>query len=99
MLYDLEVARDEHGHHRNLVVAATGTGKTLVAAFDFRRLRLRPSRGCSSSPTRKEILLQSVQRFRAVLRDPVFGELFVDGRRPDEWNHVFASIQSLHAAK
>ncbi len=100
MLYDLEVARDEHGHHRNLVVAATGTGKTLVAAFDFRRLRLRyPNPRLLFVAHTKEILLQSVQRFRAVLRDPIFGELFVDGRKPDEWNHVFASIQSLHAAK
>ena len=100
MLYDLEVARDEHGHHRNLVVAATGTGKTLVTAFDFRRLRLRyPNPRLLFVAHTKEILLQSVQRFRAVLRDPGFGELFVDGRRPVEWNHVFASIQSLHAAK
>ena len=27
------------GYHRNLVVAATGTGKTWIAAFDFKRLR------------------------------------------------------------
>jgi hypothetical protein len=27
-----------------------------------------------------------------------FGELYVDGHRPDEWRHVFASIQSLAQA-
>ena len=33
----LESERLVHGHWRNLVVAATGTGKTVVAAFDFKR--------------------------------------------------------------
>ncbi len=81
---------------RNLVVAATGTGKTLVAAFDYRRLRER-----QQDPSllfiahRKEILAQSLGAYRAVLRDGAFGELFVDGHRPDEWRHVFASVQSL----
>lgn len=32
------------GHHKNLVVAATGTGKTVIAALDYRRLQAaRPS--------------------------------------------------------
>ena len=38
VLEALEAER-QRGHHRNLVVAATGTGKTWVAAFDFKRLR------------------------------------------------------------
>ena len=32
------VEREVHDRHRNLVVAATGTGKTVVAALDYRRL-------------------------------------------------------------
>ena len=44
---------------------------------------------------RQEILRQSVGAFRQVLRSGDFGELYVDGHRPDEWRHVFASIQSL----
>jgi hypothetical protein len=32
-----------------------------------------------------------------VLRDGAFGELYVDGSRPERWRHVFASIQSLAA--
>ena len=39
MLQRLEAERERHHRYRNLVVAATGTGKTLVAAFDYRRLR------------------------------------------------------------
>lgn len=96
MLQRLEAERERHHRHRNLVVAATGTGKTLVAAFDYRRLK-----GPHGRPSllfvahRREILSQSLGVYRAVLRDGSFGELFVDGHRPDEGRHVFASIQSL----
>lgn len=87
------------GSSRNLVVAATGTGKTVVAAFDYARHRRK-------SPTaakllfvahRKEILEQAQECFRTVLRDPNFGALFVDGIQPRQWDHVFASIQSLNS--
>jgi hypothetical protein len=44
---------------------------------------------------RKEILLQALATFRQVLRDPSFGELYVDGEMPSQWRHVFASVQSL----
>ena len=96
MLQRLETERERHHRHKNLVVAATGTGKTLVAAFDYRRLRER-----LQNPTllfvahRKEILAQSLGAYRAVLRDGAFGELLVDGHRPDQGRHVFASVQSL----
>ena len=38
MLEQLEVERVVHDRHRNLVVAATGTGKTVIAALDYRAL-------------------------------------------------------------
>jgi superfamily II DNA or RNA helicase len=34
-----------------------------------------------------------------VLRDANFGELLVDGQRPIQWQHVFASVQSLTTAE
>ena len=84
------------GYHRNLVVAATGTGKTWIAAFDFKRLR---DQGAAHSMLfvahRDEILLQSQQVFQLVLRDPEFGERLVGGERPRAGRHVFASVQSL----
>ena len=71
------------GHHRNLVVAATGTGKTWIAAFDFKQLR---KQGMGHSllfvAHREEILRQSQQVFQLVLREPDFGELLVGGERP-----------------
>ncbi|MGB3829798.1 MAG: DEAD/DEAH box helicase family protein, partial [Ornithinimicrobium sp.] len=97
MLEQLEVERRVHDRHRNLLVAATGTGKTVVAALDYRRL----AREAGERPTllfvahRKEILEQSLRTYREVLGDPDFGELYVAGRRPERWQHVFASVQSL----
>ena len=95
---DALVAERERGHVRNLVVAATGTGKTWIAAFDYRRLR---AAGQAESMLfvchRREILQQSLLVFRLVLQDPGFGELLVDGEVPTRGRHVFASIQSLHA--
>ena len=89
-------AERQRGFHRNLVVAATGTGKTWIAAFDFRRLR-NQGRGGSLLfvAHREEILRQSQQVFQQVLRDPGFGERWVGGERPRAGRHVFASVQSL----
>jgi superfamily II DNA or RNA helicase/HKD family nuclease len=96
MLQHLEVERERHHRYRNLVVAATGTGKTLVAAFDYRRLRERaPNPSLLFVAHRREILSQSLSAYRAVLRDGSFGELLVDGHRPEKNQHVFASVQSL----
>lgn len=91
-------AEREGGHHRNLVVAATGTGKTMIAAFDYARFRRAHPHGSRLLFVvhRKEILAQALDCFRAVLRDANFGELLVDGKVPTAWNHVFASVQSLN---
>ena len=96
ILEKLDVERRLHDRHRNLIVAATGTGKTFVAAFDFKRLRRDiPNPKILYVAHRREILTQSLQAFRLVLREGDFGELYVDGQRPEEGRHVFASIQSL----
>ncbi|MCB1005762.1 MAG: DEAD/DEAH box helicase family protein, partial [Acidimicrobiales bacterium] len=94
----LEVSRTQ-GHHRNLLVSATGTGKTVMAALDYGGLaeRLERSRLLFVAH-REEILDQSLATFRYALRDPSFGEKWVGGARPTRFEHVFASIQSLNAA-
>ncbi len=95
----IEVAR-QRGHHRNLLVSATGTGKTVMAALDYATLRGRLGRArLLFIAHRKEILDQSLATFRYALRDPSFGELWVGGAHPNQFEHVFASIQSLNAAK
>lgn len=98
MLDALDAERVVHDRHRNLVVAATGTGKTVVAALDYRRL-CDPLSGARPSllfvAHRREILQQSLRTYREVLGEASFGELYVDGARPERWRHVFASVQSL----
>lgn len=97
LLEQIELARGL-GRHRNLLVAATGTGKTVMAAVDFARLRARlPRARLLFVAHRRELLEQSLATFRHVLREPAFGELWVDGQRAIEFSHVFASIQSLHS--
>jgi len=89
----LERAR---GHHRNLLVSATGTGKTVMAAVDYARLRNTLGRSrLLFVAHRREILAQSRATFQYALRDASFGELWVDGARPKRYEHVFASVQSL----
>ncbi len=77
------------------MVAATGTGKTVVAALDYARQAGPGHPSLLFVAHRREILQQSLATFRQVLRDGSFGELLVDGQRPSQWRHVFASVQSL----
>lgn len=95
ILDQLAVEREVHQRHRNLVVAATGTGKTVIAALDYKRMPDRPT--LLFVAHRKEILDQSLRTYREVLADGSFGELYVGGDRPERWRHVFASVQSLNA--
>ena len=97
MLQDLAAERAEHDRHRNLLVAATGTGKTVIAALDYRDLTTHAGRRLKLLfvAHRREILEQAQHTYRSVLNDPTFGELYVGGAHPTRWEHVFASVQSL----
>ncbi len=96
MLEQLATER-AHGRHRNLVVAATGTGKTVVAAFDYRNTCRREG----GRPRllfvahREEILRQALRTYREVLRDPDFGDLLTGSHQPERWDHLFATIDSV----
>lgn len=95
MLDQLENER-AHGRLRNLLVAATGTGKTVMAAFDYKRLCEREG----GQPRllfvahRLEILQQALNTYRHVLRDGNFGELLTGQHQPQHYTHVFTTIQS-----
>lgn len=99
ILERIEAERTLHGRSRNLVVAATGTGKTVIAAFDYQRQ-------VSKSPLRprllflahrEELLRQARDTFRHVLRDESFGELLAGGRDPAGFDHLFTTVQSFNA--
>ena len=100
ILDKLEAERTVRGYTRNLVVAATGTGKTVISALDYKRFRKQhpgsPSRLLFIAH-REEILRQSLYAFRAVLKDANFGELFVGNYRPERIDHLFLSIQTFNS--
>ena len=96
ILEKLDVERNIHGHFRNLVVAATGTGKTVIAAFDFKRYReAYPDCHFLFIAHRQEILRQAMQTFRIVLDDPNFGSVWDGNNEPSNYQHVFASKDTL----
>lgn len=78
-----------------IALVSTGTGKTMVAAFDYKNQIENGDKKLLFLAHRKEILSQSLYSFRNVLKDQNFGEMWVDGEKPVENTHVFASIQSL----
>ena len=100
ILDKLEAERAVRGYTRNLVVAATGTGKTVVSALDYRRFRRQnPCSPCRLLfvAHREEILRQSLYTFRAVLKDANFGEMFVGNIRPESLDNLFISIQTFNS--
>ncbi|MET3350473.1 UNVERIFIED_ORG: superfamily II DNA or RNA helicase/HKD family nuclease [Arthrobacter sp. UYEF1] len=96
MLEDVEAERLK-GYKHNLLVAATGTGKTVIAALDYKRLCEGTGRDLKLLfvAHRQEILKQAVRTYRDVMQDGAFGELYVGDHKPKEWKHIFASVQSL----
>jgi superfamily II DNA or RNA helicase/HKD family nuclease len=101
----LDAERRVQGRSRHLVVAATGTGKTMIAAFDYRQWSREVPGAGGATPRllfvahREELLQQSLATFRAVLHDHNFGDLLVGGRRPESYEHLFVSIQSYNSQK
>lgn len=100
ILDKLHAEREVRGLYRNLVVAATGTGKTVISAFDYRRFcKLNPGKRnrLLFVAHREEILKQSRDTFQGVLKDPNFGELFVGNHRPENLEHLFVSVQTINS--
>ena len=100
ILDKLEAERKVRGYTRNLVVAATGTGKTVISALDYKRFRKQnPDKPCRLFfvAHREEILKQSLYTFRAVLKDANFGEMFVGSYKPESIDNLFISIQTFNS--
>ena len=98
ILEKISAEREIHNRHKNLVIAATGTGKTVIAAFDFKRFKKEhPHAKFLFVVHREEILKQSRFTFRNILRDQNFGELLTGNNKPDSYDCLFCSIQSLNS--
>lgn len=97
VLEKLKLEREVFGHYRNLIVAATGTGKTVIAAFDYKNFRAHHQRAnFLFIAHREEILKQSCRTFRTVLQDENFGDLWYGGVEPKAMTHLFASKDLLN---
>ena len=100
ILDKLDAERGVRGNMRNLIVAATGTGKTVISALDYKRFR-RQNAGSTCRllfvAHREEILKQSMYTFRAVLKNANFGEMFVGSYLPESIDYLFLSIQTFNS--
>lgn len=101
ILEKLQVDREEFGRMRNLLVAATGVGKTVISAFDYKRFKKNNQHKAKLLfvAHREEILKQSMDTFRVILKDPNFGEMLVGTHQPKSLEFLFISIQSFNSKK
>lgn len=97
ILEQLQAEREIHQQYRNLVVSATGTGKTMIAAFDYRNYSNGKRPNLLFIAHREDIINKSMKRFRAVLRDPNFGVECGGGYGHRVGPHLFITVQTLHS--
>jgi len=99
ILEKLQVEREVFHRSKNLLVAATGVGKTVISAFDYKRFKAvnKHSAKLLFVAHREEILKQSLDTFRVILKDPNFGDLLVGKQQPASLDHLFVSIQSFNS--
>ena len=87
----------ESGNNRGLVVAATGTGKTYLAAMDVKEFfKNRKNSSFLFIAHREELLDNAIKVFSDILHieKENFGRIF-SGNKEVGHNMIFASIQSL----
>lgn len=87
-LYELKKTRFE-GFGKGLVVAATGVGKTFLAAFDSK-----PYKNILFLAHREEILSQAEKTFSRVKPEAITG-FFTGTRKDTECDILFATVQTL----
>lgn len=101
ILDQLRIEREENHNFKNLIVAATGTGKTVISAFDYLDFyQKHPNSKILFTAHREEILIQSLNTYRSVLGDTNFGSLWVGNYAPQEtteYDHLFVSISMFNS--
>lgn len=104
VLEKLHFERDTLHSYKNLIIAATGTGKTAISAFDFKDY----NKQCIKTKGRKARLLFVVHRekilkqaratFCSVMVDANFGVIWTGNYKPDygsDLSRLFISVQTL----
>ena len=99
ILDKIRAERQIRGNYKNLIVAATGTGKTVISAFDYKNFCKEFGRPANLLfvAHREEILKQSIATFRGILKDNNFGDLYVGNEKPASLNNLFVSIQTFNS--
>ena len=91
--------RRKQGKNKHLIIMATGTGKTVVSAFDYKN---QIKENNNIKPTilflahQKEIIDQALLTFQSVLRDKSFGEVLYEQMTYQNNYYLFATIQTIH---
>ena len=84
----------EHGENKALVIAATGTGKTYMSAFDVRQFN--PKR-MLFVVHREEILKKAKETFDKVLKGRnIKTGLFTGNKKEYDADYLFATIQTMN---
>lgn len=81
----------EHGGEKSLVIAATGTGKTYMSAFDVREFN---PKKMLFIVHREDILRKAILDYEKIMPDKEFG-LFTGNTKEIHKDYIFATIQSI----
>lgn len=83
----------EHGEKRALVIAATGTGKTYMSAFDVKQYK---PKKMLFIVHREEILVKAEESFKKVIGATLQTGFLTGKKKEDHVQYLFATIQTLH---
>ena len=99
----LQAERRVRDSYRNLLVAATGTGKTVISAFDYKNFCEANEGGRPKLlflAHREEILTQSIMTYKQVLGDAGFGEqMGGSAGEADSMGHLFCTVQTAQSRR
>ena len=85
--------RRAKGINKTTVIAATGLGKTYLAAFDFKQSGMQSLLFIAH---RENILINALETFREVTQDPNFGSLLSGNQKANSASPcLFAMVQTL----
>lgn len=105
VLEKLQFERSRMNSYKNLVIAATGTGKTAISAFDFKDYNKETQRKKNRNARilfvahREKILKQARSTFRSVMVNANFGEIWTGRIAPGSRSNIdnlFITVQTLN---
>lgn len=82
----------EYGENKALIIAATGTGKTYLSAFDVKQYK---PKKLLFIVHREEILIKSEESFKKVLGQDICTGFLTSKKKDKDVQYLFATIQTL----